>query len=589
MPWTNDEAARLLSELVTREQIDGADRYRVRAHERAAASVAGADADLAELTVAQMAELPGIGESTAKKVAEVRDTGSIAELSELRERIPDGVVALTRVEGIGPKTAKMLYQQASVDSLERLREALDSGELAGLPGLKQKTLDNIRAGLERLGDEPDTRTPLADAAPVADELASRLRALDAAERVEVAGSLRRVAETIGDVDILVATDDPAGVHDAVRADDLVTEVILSGETKTSVRTVRGLQVDVRTVPPASFGAALVYFTGSQAHNIRMRELAVRAGLSVSEYAVTREPGDVVASETESTVYAAIGLDWVPPPMREDTGEVAAAADGTLPAAATTTDLRGDLHVHSDYSGDGKASLERMLAAASDRGLDYVAVTDHAENLPMNGMSRDTVLRRRDHLGRAAEDSGVAALDGAELNIALDGSLDYDEELLAAFDVCVASIHTRLDADSATQTDRLIAACRHPVVTVIGHPTGRKIGMREPYPFDADAVIAAARETGTALEVNAHPRRLDLSGDLTRRAMAAGATLAISTDAHAPSELDNRVYGVGTAQRGWVTPERVLTARDLDGLLDFVAAKRRGSGWPEPTSCARGRG
>jgi DNA polymerase (family 10) len=382
-------------------------------------------------------------------------------------------------------------------------------------------------------------------------------------------------ETIGDVDLLVASSDPAPVMEAMRRFDLVRDVIAAGEKKTSVLTFRGLQIDLRVVEPDAWGAALVYFTGSKEHNVRIRERAVRRGLLLNEYGLfRRDTEERVASRTEEEVYAALGMQWVPPPMREDTGEVDAAADGTLPRVVRVEDVRGDLHGHSDWSGDGKATLEAMVAAAEARGYEYWAVTDHAENLTINGLSRTAMRARRKAIAALQEQHPtMRILDGAELNIDIDGTLDYDEDFLLQFDFCVASVHSLMRRPEAEQTERIIRAIQHPAVNVIGHPTGRKIGRRPGYEIDLDAICQAAVEYGVALEVNASPARLDLSGDMVRRALAAGVTLAISCDAHSIGDLRSLPYGVATAQRGWATPDRVLNCRDLDGLLAFVDAKR----------------
>lgn len=574
MAWTNEDVARQFAEIAALLELVGEDRFRVRAYERASSAVGAAPRDLGELTADEMTTIKGIGASTAAKVAEYLETGRIALLEDLRARVPPGVLALTRIPGLGPKTAVLLHRELGIDGVDALRAALDAGHLRGIKGLGPKTEQNLRAALERAGVKDEGRVPAADALAIAEELAGRLRAVPGVVEVAVAGSLRRMRETIGDVDLLVATDDPAPVMAAFSDSDLVLEVLAAGETKTSVVLRRGIQADLRTVEPAAWGAALLYFTGSRAHNIRVRERAVRRGLTLNEYGlVRREDGERLASRTEEDVYAALGLQPVPPPLREDTGEVEAAAAGALPAVVRLADLRGDLHGHSDWSGDGKATLEEMVTAAEARGYAYFAVTDHAEDLTMNGVSREGMLARRRALAALSERVGIRVLDGAELNIGVDGSLDYDEDFLLAFDFCVASVHSQLARDRATQTARILTAMAHPAVNVIGHPTGRMLGKRPGYDVDLDALVDAAVRTGTALEVNASPRRLDLSGKMVRRAVDGGAQLTISCDAHSVGDLDSMRYGVATAQRGWATPASVLNCRDLDGLLDAVNAKR----------------
>jgi DNA polymerase (family X) len=583
MAWVNEELRRSFAEIATLLQLQGADRFRVRAYERAADAIAAATVDLSAVPREELAGLDGIGASTAKKIVELLDRGSITMLDELRTQVPAGLIELTRIPGLGPKTARQIHDALGVDSVEALAAAIDAEQLRTLPGLGPKTEENLREGIRRIGAKDSGRIPAADAIGIAEEICARLRTLDQVQEVAYAGSLRRMRDTIGDIDVLVASTEPAPVMEAFRTFDLVTDVIAAGEKKTSVITTRAVQVDLRVVDPSAWGAALVYFTGSKAHNIRVRERAVRHGLILNEYGLferSTDPdtdevrtGDRRASRTEHDVYAALDMAWVPPPMREDTGEVDAAVRGELPPVVTVEDLRGDLHGHSDWSGDGKASLAAMVGAAADRGYAYWAVTDHAEDLTINGISKAQMLQRRTEIERLQTEHELRILDGAELNIGIDGSLDYDLDFLLTFDWCVASVHTLMQRGEAEQTERIITAMQHPAVHAIGHPTGRKIGKRPGYDIDLAAILEAARETGTALEVNASPRRLDLSGEMVRRAVEAGVTLTISCDAHAVGDLDSMRYGVATAQRGWATPADVLNCRDLDGLLAFTEAKR----------------
>jgi len=575
MTWFNEGLAQQFSEIATLLRLAGDDPFRVRAYERSADAIRATTKDLSTLSPSELAGIKGIGASTASKITEYLETGTIRLLAQLREQVPPGMVELTRIPGLGPKTAKLLHERLGVSSLDALRDAIEAGQLRDLPGLGAKTEANLRVALERMGVKDLNRVPAADALPIAHGLSARLCALPQATQVACAGSLRRMRETTGDIDLLVASTEPGPVMEALRASDLVREVIAAGEKKTSVITVRGIQADLRVVEPESWGAALIYFTGSKAHNVRIRERAVRRGLTLNEYGLfKKDSGERVAGRTEEDVYAALGMSWVPPPMREDTGEVQAAAESTLPRVVQVEDVRGDLHGHSNWSGDGKASLEEMVAAAAARGYDYWAVTDHAEGLSMNGLSREQMLARRKVISALQRRyADLRILDGAELNIGIDGALDYDLDFLLAFDFCVASVHTLMNRPAHEQTERIIRAIQHPAVHVIGHPTGRKIGRRPGYGVDLDAIIQAAVEYGVALEVNASPWRLDLSGDLIRRAVEAGATLAISSDAHSVGDLANMPYGVATAQRGWATPDHILNCRDLDSLLAFVEAKR----------------
>lgn len=574
MPWVNEELGRQFAEIADLLKLSGADRFRVRAYERARDAINTARVDLGELDDDQLAALDGIGSSTARKVIEFRRTGEIGMLTELRQQVPDGVVALVQVPGLGPKTARQLHDQLGVASLDELRAALDSGRLRALPGLGVKTEENLRAGLQRLDATLTRRTPLADVIGVAEELLVRIRAMPDVERAVLAGSVRRARDTIGDLDLLVATDVAGTVLERIAEESLVREVVARGDTKLTVLTVRDLQVDVRAVAPASWGAALIYFTGSKEHNVRIRERALRRGATLSEYGLfSRDDERLLAGADETEVYEALGLPWIAPTLREDRGEVAAADEGTLVDVVTT--LRGDLHGHSDWSGDGRASIEEMATAAAAAGLEYWAVTDHAEALAINGLTAEQFAARRRALAALAGSLDVVLLDGAELNIGVDGALDYDDDVLAQFEFCVASVHSALDRDADVQTARIIAAMRHPSVHAIGHLTGRKIGKRPGFDVHFDQILEAALETGTALEVNASPRRLDLSDVHVRRAVDAGVPLTISSDAHQPSELDNLRFGIATAQRGWASAADVLNCRDLAGLREFVDRKRTG--------------
>lgn len=577
MAWVNEELARRFNEIAHLLDLTGADRFRVRAYERAASVLGTAPVDLASLPRAALKDLKGVGETTAKRVVEYLDTGEIGMLTELRAKVPPGVVELTRVPGIGPKLALQL-SQAGVESVATLRERLEAGTLVGLPGLGEKTAANLRDALGRMGAKEDGRTPAADAIAMAEEFVAQLAALPQVEAATYAGSLRRMRETIGDLDFLAASADPIAVHEAFRALPPVVHVLAAGGKKSSVLTVRGIQADLRVVEPDAYGAALQYFTGSKAHNVRTRERAVRRKLLLNEYGLFHRTedggqGERIAARSEDDVYAALGLQYIPPTLREDHGEVDAAAAGTLPQVVTATDIRGDLHGHSHFSGDGKHTLEQMVEAAAARGYSYWAVTDHAENLTMNGMSREVIAQRRGAIAELQERCDLRILQGLELNIAMDGTVDYDPELLATMDWNVASIHSHMRYGSAEQTARTLTAIANPHVHAIGHPTGRKIGVRPGYEIDLAAILEACRETGTALEVNASPRRLDLSGEMVRRAVEAGVTLTISCDAHSVGDLASLRYGVWTAQRGWATPADVLNTRSLAQLEAFVEAKR----------------
>jgi DNA polymerase (family X) len=574
MAWLNGEIAGLLREYAELTQITGGDVFRARNYEKAARSVRGWGDDIGPLDAKALRAIPGVGASIAAKIAEYRDTGTIAALEELRIQIPPGVLELTRVPGLGPKRALQLNRDLGVESVEDLAAVITAGRLDELAGFGAKSAERIASGIEvyRQGRE---RVLLDVATGVATTMVAVLSAVPGCQRCVYAGSLRRMRETIGDVDILAAADDSAPLMAAFVAQPEVAAVIASGPTKTSIRTAAGLQVDLRVVQLDAWGAALQYFTGSQAHNVAVRQIAVRRKLRLSEYGLFEvETGDLIVSRTEEEVYARLGLEWVPPPMREDQGEIEAAAQGEIPRLVRQNDLRGDLHTHTNLT-DGVASLADMVAAAARRGYEYYAITDHAPNLIMQRMTDEKMLAQRDQV-RALE-TDLALLHGTELNIAPDGSVDWDEagldgQGLAGFDLCVASVHSHFDQPRKEMTRRFIVACENPRVNIIGHPTTRRMGRRPPVDVDFGELFRACARTGTALEVNASPQRLDLPADHIRAARDAGVKFAIDSDAHSVSDLGNMPYGIGTAQRGWLTPDDVINTWPLDRLRAFLAPR-----------------
>jgi DNA polymerase (family X) len=569
MARTNETVAALLREYAELLAITGGDQFRARNYEKAAKAVAGHPDDVAAMDEAALTTIPGVGKSIAGKIAEFQRTGTFAVLQELRTRIPPGVRDLTRVPGLGPKRALLLNQELGIASVEGLREALAAGRLRDLPRFGAKSEERIQRGLEVMTQD---RVLLNVALNTATEVVDALEPL--AERVAYAGSLRRWRETIGDVDILATATDEAGAERVMNAfKTLSDDVIVSGPTKTSIRISGKLQADLRVVKPECWGAALQYFTGSQAHNVAVRAIAVRRGLKLSEYGLFQED-KLIASATEDEVYGALGLEWVPPPLREHTGEVEAAARKQTPRIVQNKDLRGDLHTHTNLT-DGVASLEEMIAAAANRGYEYYAITDHAPNLFMQRMTDEKMLAQRERVHALAESGaagGMALLHGTELNIAPDGSVDWDEEFLRGFDICVASVHSNFDMDAKAMTRRFIVACENPMVNIIGHPLTRKFGRRPPVDVDMAELFKACARTGTALEVNSSPERLDLPSEHIRAARDAGVRFAIDTDAHAIGHLDNMKYGVGTAQRGWLTPDDVINTWPLGRLLEFLVTR-----------------
>ena len=569
MAWFNEEIAGLLREYAELTQITGGDVFRARNYEKAARSVRGWADDIGQLDVTALRAIPGVGVSIAAKIAEYRQSGSIRALDELRAKIPPGVLELTRVPGLGPKRALQLNRDLGVRSVDDLAAAIKAGRLDGLAGFGAKSEERIAAGIEvyRQGRE---RVLLDVALRTATEMVDALTPLS--QRCAYAGSLRRWRETIGDIDILAAADGSAPLMAAFSAGH---DVVASGPTKTTVRTASGLTADLRVVPLDAWGAALQYFTGSAAHNVAVRQIAIKQKLKLSEYGLfDAETDKLIVSRTEEEVYARLGLAWVPPAMREDHGEVEAAARGQIPRLVRVDDLRGDLHTHTDLT-DGVASLETMADAARRRGYEYYAVTDHAPDLIMQRMTDEKMLAQREQVRAltAQFTGGLVLLHGTELNIGPDGSVDWDADFLAGFDICVASVHSHFEQSRAEMTRRFVAACENPHVNVIGHPTTRRMGKRPPVEVDFGELFRACARTGTALEINASPQRLDLPSDHIRAARDAGVRFAIDSDAHSVSDLGNMPYGAGTAQRGWLTPDDVINTWPLDRLRIFLRKDR----------------
>ena len=579
MAWLNEEVAGLLREYAELTKITGGDVFRARNYEKAARSVRGWGEDIGQLDVKGLRAIPGVGASIAAKIAEYLGAGRIAALDELRAKIPAGVLELTRVPGLGPKRALQLNHDLGIQSVDELAAAVRAGRLEGLAGFGARSEERIASGIEvyRQGRE---RVLLDVALHTATAMVAALSAVPGCQRCAYAGSLRRWRETIGDVDILAAADDSAPLMAAFTTQPEVAAVIASGPAlrhpggttphgppEASIRTSAGLQVDLRVVSLDAWGAALQYFTGSQAHNVAVRQIAIRQKLKLSEYGLFDVgTGELIVSRTEEEVYARLGLAWIPPAMREDHGEVEAASRGEIPRLVQLNDVNGDLHTHTNLT-DGVASLEDMVAAAARRGYEYYAITDHAPNLFFQRMTDEKMLAQRDRV--RALDTPLELLHGTELNIAPDGSVDWDEDFLAGFDLCVASVHSNFDQPRAEMTRRFVTACENPHVNIIGHPLTRRIGRRPPVDVDFGELFRACARTGTALEVNASPQRLDLPSDHIRAARDAGVVFAIDSDAHSVADLGNLPYGVGTAQRGWLTPDDVINTWPLDRLRAFL--------------------
>ena len=573
MPRANDAVEAVLLEYAELLSILKEDPFKPRAYEKAARAVGGYHADIDGFDLTGILEIPNVGKSIGEKIEEFLHSGTIATLDELRDQIPAGVRQLLTIPGLGPKKAMQLYSQLHISSVDELLQALDEGRLAGLKGFGARTEENIRRGIERLQGSGG-RVLLSAAMEAAETVLERLRELSAVRRAAYAGSLRRMVETIGDVDLLVASEDPGPVMEAFTGYGFVDRILATGDTKSSIVTREGLQVDLRVVPPEVWGAAMIYFTGSKPHNIRIREMAVRKGLKLSEYGLFRaKSGRLIVAETEEEVYERLGLPWIPPTLREDRGEVEAALAGELPEVIELRQIRGDLHTHTNLT-DGMATLERMLAAAEEHRYAYYAVTDHAPNLWMQRMTDEKMLAQRAQL-RKLQDRypKMTLLHGTELNIDAEGEVDWPAEFLDGFDVTVASVHTLFTQPREVMTRRLIRAMENPHVNVIGHLSARLIGKREPIDFDEEAVFAAAARTGTALEINGYPDRLDLRDEHVLWARRHGVKFAVDTDSHAVGHLDVMRFGVATAQRGWLTKDDVINAWPLGKLRRFLRKGR----------------
>jgi DNA polymerase (family 10) len=573
MSGSHDSLVALFRELAQLTVLEegSPNAFRVRAYENAVEAISSFRGDLGALSEKQLTAIGGVGQSTAKKIREFFEAGTIAKLEELRRKYPPELLELSRIPGVGPKTLLRLRSELGVANLDDLRVALENKRIRGIKGLGAKVEGNLLHAIERMGATgKEKRRPIAEAMPIAREFVTALQALPGVARAQYCGSLRRLRETVADVDIVAASKEPTAVREAFVKMPTVREVLGSGETKTSVLTTTGLQVDLRVVDPSQFGAACQYFTGSKAHNIKLRQRALARGWLLNEYGLSRaETGEVIASETEEAIYAALDLPLIPAPLREDRGEIEAAAAGELPPAVRLPDVRGDLHVHTSLSGDGRSSLEEILSSAAERGYEYLALTDHAENLAMSGVSREALLaQRREIDALRGRYPGMTLLHGSELNIGRDGTVDYDADFRRRLEWRVAGVHSHFDLGREEQTRRILTAMEDPTVDAIAHLTGRRIGRRAGIDLDVDAVLHKARETGTALEINAALGRLDLSSEVLYRARGLDVTFVLSTDTHHTRELGRMEWGVLHATRGWVDPARIANLWPREKFLEW---------------------
>lgn len=570
----NQQIASLFTEIASLLELQEENPFRIRAYQRAAQTIGGLTREVAEMADGELLSLPGIGPDLAGKIRQFLDTGRIDLREELAGEIPRGFLEILRIWGVGPKTARTLYEKAGVRSLEDLETLTREGKLTGLPGIQRKTEENIAKGIDafRRGRESH---PLGRAMPVADDIVRNLRARSPLGKISVAGSIRRWKEAVRDIDILATSAKPEKVMATFTTLPSVREVLARGATRSSILTVDGIQVDLRVVEESAFGAALQYFTGSKEHNIRLRERGSRAGLKINEYGVFREKdGKRIGGRREGEVYQALGLPYIPPELREDAGEIEAASKGELPRLLSVGDIRGDLHVHTNWS-DGGHDLDTVVRAAKRIGYEYLAVTDHSKGL---GVARGLDERRlRDQIALIDEKNrslgNFRILKGIEVDIRGDGSLDLPDEVLRELDIVVASIHSGFRQSRERITSRLLSAVRNPVVGIIAHPSGRLIGERDPYDVDLEAVFREAAARGVAMEINAFPSRLDLNGHNVRAARGQRIPLVVSTDTHLTAHFEYMEYGVAVARRGWAAAGDVLNTLPCRSLLRRLRSGR----------------
>ncbi len=563
----NQQIAQIFHDIAELLELKGENVFRIRAYQRASQTIEGLSKDVATLPDEELTELPGIGKDLAAKIREYLATGMIAKYEELKQEIPAGVLELLRVPGLGPKKAKQFLEKLKIASLDDLEAAIKAGRLKGLPGIQDKTEQNILKGIE-LVRRRSGRQPLGRALPLANEIVRRIKESAPIHKIEIAGSIRRWKDTVKDIDILCTSKEPQAVMEAFVKLPQIARILSRGGTRSSVLTDDNIQVDLRVVEEDSFGAALQYFTGSKEHNIRLREMAVRAGLKINEYGVFQGAAEKkIGGKKEEDVYQALGLPWIPPELREDRGEIRQALEGTLPDLITLDDIRGDLHVHTSMS-DGSHDLDTVVQAARKKGYEYIAITDHTRGLGVaRGLDEKRLAQQMRMIDEANEKlTGFRILKGTEVDIRSDGSLDLPESVLAGLDIVVASIHSGFSQPRDKITGRLLAAIRNPAVSVIAHPTGRLINERDAYDVDLEAVLKEAAKYGVCLEINAYPLRLDLTDQYAKLAAEYGVPLAISTDMHLTDQFDFMAYGVSVARRGWLTKKHVLNTLKAGQLL-----------------------
>ena len=572
----NLDIARIFNEIADILELKGENAFKIRAYRKAALTIETLTQDLKVIAerggVKELKNIPGIGEGIAKKIVEIAETGDCKKHRELKQEMPSELLELLAVPRVGPKTIAKLHQELGITNIAELEQAAKSHQLASIPGFGAKVEENILKGIEQYRSYQG-RALLSVALPYAESIVNELKKLDAVEQLIIAGSLRRMRETIGDIDILIVSKRPNEVMDAFTSLDGVEDVIAKGTTKSSI-IINGINADVRVVDAVSFGAAAHYFTGSKHHNVRIRELGMKKGLKINEYGIFR--GDErIGGEHEEDVFASVGLSYIPPELREDRGEVEAAKENRIPTLIELSDLKGDLHVHTNWS-DGRDSIEEMAKAALALGYEYIAVADHSPAVGIaGGLNEEKIPKRQEEIERVntrfeGDRIQFRVLNSVEVDIKSDFTMDFSDETLKDFDVVVGAVHSKFTQDRETMTKRIVTAMENPHVDIIAHPTGRLLGKRDPYEVDMEQLMAAAKDTGTMLELNSFPERLDLNDMHCKMAKDYGVLIAISTDAHATTQMrDVIMYGVATARRGWLEPEDVVNTRALEEVLKMV--------------------
>lgn len=569
----NKEVAQVFRQIAEILEIQDENPFRIRAYFKAAQNIESLSKDIAEVVEKdELEKIPGIGKDLAEKIKEIVKTGRLKFYQQLKGNIPEGLTVLMSIPGVGPKTAKLLYDKLKIKNIRDLEKAATSHKISTLPGIKEKIEENILRGIALIKKAKE-RLSLSQALVIAAEFKQSLQRLKEVKRVEPAGSLRRRKETVRDIDILVTSTRPEKVMDVFTGLAQVKEVLAKGPTKSSVLTKDGIQVDVRVVQPKSFGAALLYFTGSKEHNIRLRQLAVKAGLKINEYGLFRKKR-WLAGKKEQDIFNRFGLSYISPELREDRGEIESALKGTLPKIIEAGDIKGDLHVHSKWS-DGTSSIEEIAKRAKAKGYQYIAICDHSQSIKIaGGLSVERLKKQIDLIHRLNKRlNGLRVLAGTEVDIKSDGRLDYPDNLLKELDIVVAAIHSGFKQSQGQLTKRLTCAMENKYVNIIAHPSGRLLGQREPYALDMEEVLKTAKATGTFIEINAFPDRLDLTDINCHRAKELGVKMAISTDAHMLQQLDYMYLGVTVARRGWLEKKDVVNTLPLGRLLQLLKQKR----------------